>query len=694
MNRLFYLLVLLLFHLAKVSLYAQAVPVEVLNNGNGTYTLLRNGEPYYIKGAGGETLALQQELVNRGGNSIRTWGVGTHSKSTLDSADAKGLTVMVGLWVGREKDGFNYNDPVAIANQLSNFRNWVRTYKDHPALLAWGIGNEVDMEYTNLNVWNAINDIALMIKEEDGKHPTLTVTAGISTTKANAIAERAPALDMLGVNSYGGLGSVHSTLNASNFTKPYIITEWGVNGPWEVSKTSWGAPLEANSTSKTATFKSRYETNIAPYTGKCLGSYAFLWGAKFEATQTWFGLFVKNKPAEMTDALQYVWTGNWPANRAPSISGLTINQIPQENNLILPFSNKNEVLVHTTDPDGDFLTIEFLILPESGSQGVEPIPGASFNAIPGIVTAQEGNKAKLNFTELHNNKNLRLYAIIKDPEGHTATASFPFQTAFIDLSFQEWSFPAFQDAYVRDGIFVNTPYGVNDEKKLNVMKSSMSNDNREIYLQFDLKDAPRYFGRARIELSGSAPTNTRIQTFGLNTAWNEQTITWTNKPQISTGNLATTEVTGTSQYYYWDVSGYVQGQFNSGKRVLSFILKAMDETSGNPATFASSESAYGSSRMYFSTWFTQIEDEIHISDACIFPNPTKGIFTLSLPEEYRSDGQIKIWNAQGCMIRHQTIKPGETETQIDLHEFSPGVYQLVLTKPNMQKPLVLRVLKI
>ena len=36
----------------------------------------------------------------------------------------------------------------------------VERFKDHPALLVWSIGNEAEASYTNLKLWDAINDIA------------------------------------------------------------------------------------------------------------------------------------------------------------------------------------------------------------------------------------------------------------------------------------------------------------------------------------------------------------------------------------------------------------------------------------------------------------------------------------------------------------------------------------------------------
>ena len=49
--------------------------------------------------------------------------------------------------------------------RLNILKNEVLKYKDHPALLVWGIGNEVDLKYSNFKVWETIEIIAKFIKE-------------------------------------------------------------------------------------------------------------------------------------------------------------------------------------------------------------------------------------------------------------------------------------------------------------------------------------------------------------------------------------------------------------------------------------------------------------------------------------------------------------------------------------------------
>ena len=86
-NRLF----LFLFLFSSVFCFAQSGhgKTEIVKTEEG-FKLLRNGEYYYVNGAGGSTYL--KELAEIGGNSIRTWATGD-GLAVLDSAHKYGLTV-------------------------------------------------------------------------------------------------------------------------------------------------------------------------------------------------------------------------------------------------------------------------------------------------------------------------------------------------------------------------------------------------------------------------------------------------------------------------------------------------------------------------------------------------------------------------------------------------------------------------
>ena len=85
---------------------------EIIKTNEG-FQLLRNGKLYYVNGAGGTEYL--DVLKSIGGNSIRTWSTG-NAKKVLDDAYANGISVCLGLWVGHERHGFNYNDVMPVSN--------------------------------------------------------------------------------------------------------------------------------------------------------------------------------------------------------------------------------------------------------------------------------------------------------------------------------------------------------------------------------------------------------------------------------------------------------------------------------------------------------------------------------------------------------------------------------------------------
>src|SRR5690606_35623192 len=293
---------------------AQHKPVkaEIVQTAEG-YTLLRDGEPYFIKGAGGTSH--MDRLKAYGGNSVRTWST-NNGQAILDEAQRLGLTVTMGINMARERHGFDYSDTAAVAKQLERVRQEVLLYKDHPALLAWGIGNELNLQYTNPKVWDAVNDIVKMIHEIDPNHPAGTILAGLNKKEVDYIKEVSPDMDFLGINMYGDLASLTQRVQNVGWKGAYMVTEWGPTGHWESLQTEWKMPIEETSSEKASVYRRRYEYSIEKDKDQCLGSYVFLWGQKQERTPTWYGLFTeKGEESEVMDVMEYLWAGSWPVNR-------------------------------------------------------------------------------------------------------------------------------------------------------------------------------------------------------------------------------------------------------------------------------------------------------------------------------------------------------------------------------------------
>ncbi len=310
--------------------------VQVVEQPDGSYTLLRNGSPYLVKGAGtggGEGLGAGslQLLAASGGNSIRTWGIHqleqpVEGRPLLDRAHELGISVMAGLWVQHVRHGFDYLDSASVDKQRAELRDAVLKYRDHPALLFWGLGNEVEAFEPNVAdevIWKELNHLAGMVKKLDPHHPVVTVIAGADSPTIAGILEYYPNIDVLGVNAYGSAPLVGQNLLGMGWTGPYLLTEFGVAGTWEAPATPWGAPVEPDPSTKAAETYTAYTMDRDNNAGRSLGSYVFFWGHKQEATATWFGMFLPTgEKLPRVDAMAYAWSGEWPDNRAPRLQSL------------------------------------------------------------------------------------------------------------------------------------------------------------------------------------------------------------------------------------------------------------------------------------------------------------------------------------------------------------------------------------
>lgn len=398
-------------------IHAQAIPVE-LRQVDGAWQLYRDGEPYLIRGAGG-TGSLAR-LAAAGGNSIRTWST-DDVQAVLDEAHALGMTVAVGLWLEHERHGFDYGDKREVRKQLKRIRQDVLRYKDHPALLLWGVGNEMEgfESGDDPQIWAAVNDVAAMIKELDPHHPTMTVTAEIGGGRVEMVHKHTPAIDIHGINAYGGASSIGKRLQEAGATKPYVITEFGPAGPWEMPTTDWGAPFEQTSTQKADAYRQSYQQSIIDNPGMALGAYAFLWGAKMEGTATWFGMILDDgSTLSALDVMSEFWTGVVPADRAPTIADVTIDTDTR-----LDPGTEFTATTTVADPEGEQVKLLWVLRPESG----EYTTGGDFRPamadIEGAVLATEGNSAKIRMPD--NPGSYRLFAYAYDPSGNAATANIP-----------------------------------------------------------------------------------------------------------------------------------------------------------------------------------------------------------------------------------------------------------------------------
>ena len=167
-----------------------------------------------------------------------------------------------------------------------------------------------------------------------------------------------------------GLEEVPARLRREGWTKPYVVTEWGPSGDWQVPRTAWKAAIEESSSEKADHFLERYQNAISRDTQRCLGSYVFIWNSRQERTHTWYGMFLESgERTEAVIAMQYLWTGCWPPNRAPRIEGLTVDGKTARDDVTLVGGTEHDAVVVVKDPDTDPILLRWEILAEVNRGG-------------------------------------------------------------------------------------------------------------------------------------------------------------------------------------------------------------------------------------------------------------------------------------------------------------------------------------
>lgn len=406
---------------------------------NSQYALAVNGQPYDVRGVGlgysndENILALKEA----GGNTFRTWEL-THIEQELAMAEKLGLMVAVGIPTGKELLGFDYNNKEAVAEQFKWVSAVIEKYKNHPNVLLWVISNEPNLLFdedeklkeVNPKVYAAMGDIIDYIHRIDTNHPVTFSLAGANPKDIAQVLKYAPNIDILSVQSYGGLVALPDSIAQSNVDKPYMVTEFGPMGHWELPTTDWDREIEEPSAVKaTGMAKRMQEIILDDKTGKIIGSFVFFWGQKQERTPTWYGMF--NESGEQTasiDELTRMWTGQYPANRAPQSKAITIDNTQAIENIRLKPSQPATVKVQVTDPEGEPLTHEWVLMKEVET----PSQGGHFEAKPAVLALQiitsnvQPDYVEMTFNIPDEVGEYRLFNYAHDGKNKVGNANIPF----------------------------------------------------------------------------------------------------------------------------------------------------------------------------------------------------------------------------------------------------------------------------
>jgi hypothetical protein len=400
--------------------------IEIERNDE-KFELYIDGVHTYIKGVGGNH---RLELASQhGANAFRTWGGTVESiRKDLEQARANNLYIMQGIAL--TKKSALYFDNAYKDKVRNEVRVLAETFKDEPHIMAWGIGNEIDLGEANIGAaWTFVNELAQLIKSIDNRHLVSSVIAH-HPAALDSIAKFAPALDFVGINSYGSIMALDKMLEKSAYQGPFMVTEWGPSGFWEMPSTEWKAPIEQTSEEKRIVYEERYNKYILS-NPRCLGSFVFLWGQKEERTPTWFSMFVENnveglllkgKKTPMVEAMQRVWTNKEPLETAPVVQSLHMNGKAAIENVYVKQGAQFEAEVIAFDKEEHVLTYVWEILKEATILGF----GGSYEPRPERVGEVSMTNVNRYVNSVKEPGSYRLFVYVLDNTGFASTANIPF----------------------------------------------------------------------------------------------------------------------------------------------------------------------------------------------------------------------------------------------------------------------------
>lgn len=419
---------------------SEAVTVKIIRNSSGEWQMIVGDQPFYVNGAA--TNRFYTDVRKFGGNTIRLYSPkADNTKDIMDDAYQAGLKVYLGLGMTAAQY-MDYTDAAKVAEQKETILNYVRQYKNHPALLCWSIGNELEASnQDNVDLWKAIGDIAKSIDELDGNHPITCALAGSSKARVQNLVKYAPEVDFISVNSYyPSVGSIADNIASAGVDLPYMVTEFGPRGTWAMTPEPerilpWGdnysssssALVEETSTEKENVYMNIWEQDIkARQSQGCIGSFVFVWGYQTHGeVLNWYATFtVDHYSYGVCDAMQKCWTGEWPTARAPRIESrkdMTMNGQVAENAIKVKNGSDNTAKVNAKASTEVNLKYRWIIFREGDHKSDGSMP----DGIDGLIA--DNTLPEISFKAPSGAGGYRLYVfVLDDVNKKAASACIPF----------------------------------------------------------------------------------------------------------------------------------------------------------------------------------------------------------------------------------------------------------------------------
>jgi len=342
------------------------------------WELLVDNNPFQIKGV---TFGCDNDVKNYdkyfkdllflGVNTIRIWGTNDHTQQLLDAAQSYGVKVMMGIWMrhGRpgmeDDDSFNYlKDTIGMEDMYKHALETVEKYHKHPAVLTWAVGNEVYLNIATEAEKEAysklLERICSNIKKIDANHPVTSVEAW--TFGLDWWQKWVPSIDIYGINSYGaGSNYIAGEIEKRGIDKPYIVTEFGVTGEWDIKAKKNGLVIEPSDTEKYDAIAKGY-LNWIQNKPSCLGVYVFHYYNGNDFGSPWFMTHHEGKFRPQYWAIREAFTGQKPINNVPVIETFELPNSETKSETWVP------VTLKAFDVENDSLSFSFYYNQRTGSR--------------------------------------------------------------------------------------------------------------------------------------------------------------------------------------------------------------------------------------------------------------------------------------------------------------------------------------
>lgn len=395
------------------------VSIQKLEQG---YELFYEGKPFKIKGVAGYTYL--RELKKAGGNTIRTWGTDKIDE-ILDSAQLLNIKVIVGLSLPLCSD-FDYGNQSKTDSLIQEVHKLIEQYNDHPSILMWGLGNEVivrseDFFSSRLPAYRFLNQLSKEIKSIDSNHP-ITTTQTFSRNEFIFAQLFFSDVDILSFNLFGNLKNFNNRLSWNFAGKPLLISEWGIDGPWEAPNTFWGAPIENSSFYKSQQFINRYDSLIPKHNPHFTGVFLFFWGQKFEITPTWFSTFTpKGAPTQLVQTFSSI-LGNQKSLQSTKLEYILLNNQGANSNILI--TPQDSLTAVSVGEDLKNLHHSWEIRHESITHRSNLEEYLQPKPIPSLIQYTNADSCQL--VAPSEPGAYRLYVYVTDTNGYVATANIPF----------------------------------------------------------------------------------------------------------------------------------------------------------------------------------------------------------------------------------------------------------------------------